>query len=1116
MTSMRSSVEIFWSDEPENQFEKRFLAQLKADLEARKISTTILANFSTKTTARQIDFFVFTADHARHVELKNLVEPLVGERNGPWSSQQPDGSWRLIERQQNPYEQTVSGRFAISDDMHAFANASGSPKPPGTKRFFTTFDSVLCIYPALADGSRVPSDYKVQPLGYADFLDSMLTPGPHPPWDAAQRADFILWLGLVPARPSPAANRTLDAVHAQVREYRRRFRDTHGHGLHELVPTSLTMDDDRLTAADVPNVLKAERHIQIVGPSGSGKSHLATHTVLSMCDAGSLPIIVPAGLYNGRLSPLLDRSVAAHTTTTAAELLNAAGITNTPVVVVVDGFNECPARFQQQMLLDLAAFCLRFPTTTIMTSQISVATAAAMTARAVYVAALSEDERQAVLTSYGAPDVLDLCEPFSTAYELTLAAECAAELDMPTTRANLFDAFVRRRLAQTTSPAAARDALRRIALLMDERLVTSLPLDEVWRVVEQRVTGRSAPIAVVDDILACTITATRQGRFAFTHELLGRFLAADGLVLEHPDPANLAYELRKARHHDLKPLTIPLVRTADHLSLTLAKLSDWALLANSLHGSLGLGAQQMVEADAKAALRAATEGMEDTQIAFEGNSLHVVGGHALDSYEHALMSAVGESLSEGKFIDDVMLLLKETDKACHRSAKTQVAAGKKVTHTQIVSDVCVLGINRTQVLAAPAILESFRMTRHDSRFRSRRRKAFNGRQLEALLEGVSAYSYTVLYFLCELARRDSTPDAARVVPRLIQFCWDSGAYHLRLEALDTARSYCMIAEGDVRNEIVRVLEGFSPQNAMLSSLYVEVLDSYGLIESPTNAERVSEEIRELLGGPQNIEAFQQAHSIVTNMFEEIFSQAHIAAIEALERSDYVALLIMAAKARRSDFFDDWILRKLVKLGDRKALPVFMQRAANLDTFSPFPQGEIACHLAAVEGCSGFLGGPPQFPEGASQDLEAWRCWDEIVFWLYRPAHTNAEMRAKCAALWQRLRTDLVLAAADPLYQISRATVITASDGDDDPHHILLRTFPDEIRLVLEAALLQYAHLTSALRYNPIEERTQYIINILGGVGNRGTVELLSPFTEDAAHGMMAIASIRLLNERVNL
>ena len=46
-----------------------------------------------------------------------------------------------------------------------------------------------------------------------------------------------------------------------------------------------------------------------------------------------------------------------------------------------------------------------------------------------------------------------LCARFATAYELAIAAECASEIAGTVTRADLFSAFIRRRLSRVSSPA---------------------------------------------------------------------------------------------------------------------------------------------------------------------------------------------------------------------------------------------------------------------------------------------------------------------------------------------------------------------------------------------------------------------------------------------------------------------------------------------------------------------------------------------------------------------------------------------------------------------------------------------------------------------------------------
>jgi hypothetical protein len=101
--------------------------------------------------------------------LKQYPQPLIGGENGSWKAKQADGSWQEIQGQ-NPYAQAVRQRFALSDELRRFAEKTvGAPRAP-RKEFYCWFDSVVCIFPALAAGSTVPSDYKVKTLGYKDML----------------------------------------------------------------------------------------------------------------------------------------------------------------------------------------------------------------------------------------------------------------------------------------------------------------------------------------------------------------------------------------------------------------------------------------------------------------------------------------------------------------------------------------------------------------------------------------------------------------------------------------------------------------------------------------------------------------------------------------------------------------------------------------------------------------------------------------------------------------------------------------------------------------------------------------------------------------------------------
>jgi hypothetical protein len=301
-----------------------------------------------------------------------------------------------------------------------------------------------------------------------------------------------------------------------------------------------------------------------------------------------------------------------------------------------------------------------------------------------------------------------------------------------------------------------------------------------------------------------------------------------------------------------------------------------------------------------------------------------------------------------------------------------------------------------------------------------------------------------------------------------------------------------------------------PSHIFLSTALVDTLASYDLIEPPTTTEQVSLQIQALLAGPASAEANQAAHGIVSNQLEDIFSEAHSAAIESLEPEQRVKLLTMAALGSTYGVFDDWILRQLIDAKDPGARPAFIHWATQLNADTPFPQEVPARYILSMEGIAQFEEEPPKLIHCETKDEMAWQCYGEIVFWLHRPGVTLTQIKQRCAPAWQRLKTDLLTAAADPLYQIAHASM-TTPDGVE-AHQLIFRNFPEELREILELSLARRSELTSIFRFRMEAELTIFIINTLGYVGSRKTVELLAQFADDPVLGPTAISSIRRLND----
>jgi hypothetical protein len=1114
---MTAEIKVFWGEPPTERSEAEFLAQLREDLARRGISAIILANYFTASSSRQVDFFIITETHACHVELKRYPPLLVGGTNGPWSADRGDGTLEEIDRG-NPYTQASTCKMAISDDMSAIAGRDSSvPQPAPGRKFYRQIDSVICIFPRLDPQSQVPDDYKVRTMGYAQLVEFLAAPGKHPGWSAGHWAALVRILRLADAdKPSPELGKT--AAQDRVSGYLRSMRDFYSRELHELVPLPLMAEDGRLPGSGLLDALQQRRHVQLVGPSGTGKTHLARHLLATIPDGPLVPVLIEGTMYEGRLSPLLDRAVAAFTTAGPRGLQLATAIGGQAILLVVDGFNECPPPLQERLLRDLSSFCRRFQAVTLITGQAAVTMPENLSGTVMRTGTLTAENRQAILSSYGAPEIASMCEPFSTAYELAIAAECAAELLGAVTRSSLFSAFVRRRLRTGAHPAHTRAALRQLALAMDAELATSLPIDHAERAVEQYLGDHSAPRDILDEALASSITSSRHGRVAFSHELLGRFLAAEGLLRGNRDLAVLVEALRTPRHEDLAPLAVDLESDVTRAGELLGGLADWHLYARALRGEAGGAATRAARPAAHQLLQSVTQGLVGVTFTVRPEyQVSITGGRELSAADRALLSAVGALAREGLFLPDVMEILDATDAACRRSAEAQARSeGRRPAKSVMVATVLAgMGGNARTEVAAAVILASADLTRIDHMFPARSsRTQVSSSEIAAFVNSATSDSHGRLMLLADILAVMQGMDAAALALRLLRLCIGSGAYHVQLEGLNTIRTFVSeTRDTPIGDEIAAYLQSIDLSGYLgLSTLHVEVLNAYGLVDFQYDGD-LRAEIEEILRGPVDEDSIARARGIFSNQFEEVISEPYFTAIESLDPTDKVRLLAIAALGPPAPGLDnDWILRELVASADRAALPALQHWATRLELSGFYPQGSTASYLLAMQGCALHMDVPPHLDSCQTDDEAAWQCYGSIVFWLFRPGLSDEETTARCAEHWQRLARPLRSAAADPLFHFYWSSRSYEQEGSPVIARIILG-FPDETRQILDWSIRYRDALTSVFPSPDEEGRARAIIDMLGAVGDTETVELLHTFADDRVLGRSAIDAIKQLTEQ---
>ncbi|MEV6247702.1 restriction endonuclease [Streptomyces sp. NPDC051742] len=202
-----------------------------------------------------------------------------------------------------------------------------------------------------------------------------------------------------------------------------------------LVPMTLKEQDgpEQVSSADLATWLRPGRHMQVAGGPGTGKSHILSHTTLGLAQAGWLPILMRAGIYEGRLQDTLEECVAPFSRPGLQALLQAAQLQKVPIVLLVDGINECPAQLQERLVHQISSWSRVLEATVLSSSQEFVRVPEALRGARLKTTEPDTQQRRSLVCLYSVSPETDALSderfaPFGTAFELSLAARLTQQL----------------------------------------------------------------------------------------------------------------------------------------------------------------------------------------------------------------------------------------------------------------------------------------------------------------------------------------------------------------------------------------------------------------------------------------------------------------------------------------------------------------------------------------------------------------------------------------------------------------------------------------------------------------------------------------------------------------
>ncbi len=1117
---MKPTIDVYLGGPIQEQSENAFLNRIKAAFREEGRNAIIFGNFFVK--SRQIDFFLITEDCACHVELKAFNYPISGGTNGFWLQHFPDRSPKEIG---NPYQQALACKFALSDTVNRLLEKDSTiPKLPENRKFYHEIESVVCVYPKVPEGSDIQVDFKVKVCGYEALWELLCQSVRSPKWDRRHWESLAMSLNLVKEETlSTLRDFSIDEAHASIQDFKKRFLDFYEPDLKPLISTGLKTGDDEINADGLQKFLLLGKHGQLFGPSGCGKTHLAYHMAMFSIRNGQIVIFASAKNYEGGLNSLLNQSISYLYPGTARDFLDLCSKTSTPTALIIDGFNECPLKFQKDLLKDLQAFFLKNPMPILITSQQTLELPSSLSGKTYCFNELSQAEKKKVFESYSSNlsynDKSGILEPFTTALEISMAAECSAEIKGQfLTRAELYEKYSRRCLREIENNLAVRQMLINLANKMAKRLVKSLPLSEVERIGLPFSDLSPDQVSIFNDALDSALLETKEGRCSFRHELFQHFFEALAFLREFSEPHILAVNLKLPRYSHIQELVVSLLEDEESVRECLLAVSDVRLLRNSLLGYFGDSAKNIVIRDAHGLIKRAIQDLEHIDVelipsVFPIPILQLERAAMWTPYEHALMKAIGEVMGTGLCMDEVFYLVRKTDQVSQNQLLEKEGSLPPSRLSELFANLYIFSRGGPQVYTVLPVTVMV-LACHNNFSSSPRTQTKN---LVHYCKRLEERTHGELYLLCLLLRIDNVQKEfdglGEILCSLGTVCWNTKIYHLRLELLHMIRSFRHKLSGENLEAVKRMLPGFETKIDALNFNLLEVLGFYDLVESPVELGEVEEEIRDILRAPDCQETWGKAYAVVANQFEDIFQEAYYEAIQNLPQRDKMRLCTLATLgAPNYGFSLDWLLVELLKFNDPKTLLAFQRWATELNPESSDVSEATVCYVTACVGCSHFMDLPPRLKNLNSDDYFAWQTYGEIIFWVNKPDLSDDEINRRCIPLWAKLQTK-PFEAIDPLRRFKNSNFSMYSGGKGNPVEAIYSRFEEQIRDLMEFGLKNRSHLSTLFirqKFDFEKESTQFLISQLGKIGNSKTINILEPFMESPECGLLAVQAVKKL------
>ena len=926
-------------------------------------------------------------------------------------------------------------------------------------------------------------------------------------------------------------DQNLDESENRLRQYRENFCSTYTEGT-AMVTFSCSLDGETISSDEVTQLI-CERGGGLIlkGPSGCGKSMLAEAASVTYSETGGISIIVQGKEFSSSVSEVIDAEASRLKAQSGMQLLTDAQRLNTPVLLIIDGYNECAENLRGQFTREVAALADRYGTGLLVTSQIQPDRPQLLELVDVNVPPPTKEIKIAIAEGasddkVGLESVKDLLDAVSTGLEAKLVGEVGAKVTQGSSRFGLFDAFARHRLGE-----AASDGIRVLSMIagwLSTRFAFSLSIRDFDRLMDEYNVSSKLWKMLIDRGLLMI----KGDRVSFPHEMFLDAFAAEAVVRQAGDDPNLILEaLKSPLHAARKNLVIGAIEDDIMLDNLLQRLEDDTSIRACIRGECGRHAQDWAEAHCRKLWGPLRE--EAANVCFEVGSNHPgdVGFTRASLQEwtrcdQAFIVLLPELLARGQYLEDAMDIVRVMDGRI-KEESLRLCRETRIEKTELQSRLFGTSYAVSQHFANATGIAKIcaDITSGVFRFRDgipeQQDEPGDTRVWHELIR--QDLSPGQLYLFLELCRHKNIIPAS-FIRREIESRWNEAPYHLRLALLESVPPVHTAGNDSEHMKLIKVIEELENNDPFLNLSIIEALQRLSALDEDADEHQttVLENIRNCLSRPEDSQYHTQAWQIYTSQFEHPYSSAYYEAVASLSSSERKVLLDMALRgADESGFWLGPLLLKLASFGDASVGENIGRWTKPPPTDSFMPQKDIEvfvyAHIALAK-----LGCPlpnHQYSDEAPSVRALMAC-GTILYWSNREdidkeKRSEANKHALSVLVQHEKGT-----ALDALRECNMASTegFKLLPGDVPVVSSIVALYPSEAVEISRDALS--GHFTQAGYVDGVsdfarEETLTFGFRILERHGNKSDCSLLRKYASVQKYGKHAIAALKAIEERAS-